>query len=445
MKIRFALSLVLCSLCSVALAADWPQFQGPDRLGVSPETGLNLTDWGEEGPPILWEKTLNEGFGGAAIQGDEVFLIDRDLGERDHLLCLSLIDGSEQWRYTFDYPGKLSFPGSRGVPLVEEDAVYYTSGFGQIFRISRETRDLDWMISIQDEYGAEVPKWGWAQSPVLVGDILVAAVMSDDVGLIGLDKNTGKELWRTEAFGGSFSTPTVLELQGVEQVVFGASVTEEDSEVGTTISVAPDTGEVLWKTDIYYNKYPIPFPTKVAEDLVFLTGGYEDGSCMIKVRKDGTDWSVDKVFDFELGTQIHPPFVIDDHIYLLANENANHKGEARKTGGLMCLDLEGNIVWNTGDEPFMGRGNMIYADGHLLIQDGEVGYLRAVKPSPEGYEEVAIADVFGKKEEVDEQIAKQSGRDVIKVPDFKYWTPMALSEGRLIMRGQDQLKCVDLR
>jgi prepilin-type processing-associated H-X9-DG protein len=270
-------------------------------------------------------------------------------------------------------------------------------------------------------------------------------VMSADVGLIGLDKVTGEELWRTEGFGGSFSTPTVLNLHGVEQVVFGASLTDEDSERGTTISVVPETGEVLWKTDLYYNKYPIPFPTKVTENLVFLTGGYEAGSCMLKVRNDGGDWSTEKVFDMVLGTQIHPPFVIDNHLYLLANENANHKGEARKNGGLMCLDVEGNVVWNTGDEPFMGRGNMIFADGHLLIQDGEVGYLRAVKPSPSGYEEVAFADVFGKKAEVDAQIAKQAGRSVIKVPDFKYWSPMALSEGRLIMRGQDRLKCLDLR
>ena len=88
---------------------------------------------------------------------------------------------------------------------------------------------------------------------------------------------------------------------------------------------------------------------------------------------------------------------------------------------------------------------MIFVDGHLLIQDGEVGYLRSVKPSSEGYEEVALYDVFGKKAEVDEQIAKQEGRAVIKMPDFKYWSPMALSNGRLIMRGQDHLKCLDLR
>jgi hypothetical protein len=111
----------------------------------------------------------------------------------------------------------------------------------------------------------------------------------------------------------------------------------------------------------------------------------------------------------------------------------------------MCLDFDGKTIWQTGDEPFMGRGNMILVDGHLLIQDGEVGYLRSVVPSPDGYKEVAMTDVFGKKTEVDDQIAKQAGKENLKMPDFKFWSPMALSNGRLVMRGQDKMKCLDLR
>ena len=438
----FALTVVLGANLQ---AEDWPNFQGPSRTGVSAETGLNLSGWDMKAPEIFWEKELNEGFGGAAIAGDEVFLVDRDLGERDHVLCLSLEDGSEKWRFTFDYAGKLSFHGSRGTPLVENDAVYYVSGFGQVFRINRKTQQRDWMVSIQDEYGSPPPKWGWAQSVVSVGNVLVVPAMSDEVGLIGLDKKTGKELWKTEGFGDSHSTPTVLNLHGVEQVVFVATMRDGDDGTGITLSVLPETGEVLWKTDIYFNKIPIPFATKVTEELVWLTGGYDCGSCMVKVRNDGGYWTVEKVFDKIEGTQIHPPFVIGEHIYFLANENSNHKGEARQKGGLACMDFNGKILWHTGEEPFMGRGNMILVDGHLLIQDGEVGYLRSVAPSPDGYQEEGMLDVFGKKAEVDEQIAKQEGRAVIKMPEFKFWSPMALSDGRLIMRGQTVLKCVDLR
>jgi outer membrane protein assembly factor BamB len=444
MKTSFVL-LSFVSLSGSLLADDWAQFQGPTRAGISSETGLNLSNWKVDAPPVVWEKELNEGFGGAAIVGDEVFLVDRDLGERDKLLCLSLEDGSEKWSFRYDFAGKLPFPGSRGVPLVDDEAVYFISGFGQVFRINRTSHQQDWMVSIQDVYAATPPKWGWAQSVVKVGDILIVPAMAEGAGLIGLDAKSGKELWKTPGFGDSHSTPTVLTLHGVEQAVFVATKKEGELNLGTTISVEPKSGKVLWKTDAYFNKIPIPFPTKVTEELVFLTGGYGDGSCMVKVTKKGDDWKVEKVFALKEGTQIHPPFVIGDHLYLLANENDNHKGEARKTGGLMCLDFDGKTIWQTGDEPFMGRGNMILVDGHLLIQDGEVGYLRSVVPSPDGYKEVAMTDVFGKKTEVDDQIAKQAGKENLKMPDFKFWSPMALSNGRLVMRGQDKMKCLDLR
>lgn len=430
-----------------ASADDWPNFQGPDRLGISSETGLNLK-WGDNQPPVLWEKELNEGFGGAAIVGDEVFLVDRDIGETDKLLSLSLKDGSENWSFSFDFPGKLSFHGSRGVPLVEDDAVYFISGFGQVFRINRETHKQDWMVPFREKYGVEegTPKWGWAQSPVVVGDILIVPAHGEKVGLVGLHKKTGEVKWETEGFGNSHSNPAVLNLQGVEQVVYVAVNNIDGEKVGTTISVSPTDGKVLWKTDLYMNSIPIPFPTKVTEEFVFLTGGYDCGSAMVKLKKnDDGPWDVEKVFDMVQGTQVHPPFVIDDHIYFLANENSNHKGEKRAKGGLMCMDFDGKILWHTGDDPFMGRGNMILVDGHLIIQDGEVGFLRVVEPSPKGYKEVAFADAFGKKAEVDELIEKQKDKGVIKLRDYKMWSPMALGHGRLIVRGQTMLKCLDLR
>lgn len=384
---------------------------------------------------------MNEGFGGAAIVGDEVFLLDREDSQIDRMVVLNLADGSEKWSYTHEYPGKLSFSGSRGTPCVEEDAIYFVGGFGHIHRINRETKKADYILSIQDLYGAEPPKWGWAQSPIISGDVMIVPAMGPDAGLVGFDKKTGKELWKTAGFGNSHSTPVMMNLHGVDQVVFIATDRTDDQELGTTISVEPKTGKVLWNTDVYFNKIPIPFPTKVTEELVFLTGGYENGSAMIRVDKD---WNVEKVFDITQGTQIHPPYVIGDHIYFLANENANHKGEARKTGGLACMDFDGNIKWNTGETPFMSRGNMILVEGKLLIQDGETGYLRVVKPSPDGYNELAMTDPFGKKAEVDEMIEKQKGRDKIKLPDFKYWSPMALSNGHLIMRGQGNVVCLNL-
>ena len=446
----FAISVSLCPLFSfvspgTAVAVDWPYFAGPERLATSPETGLNL-DWGDDpdaAPKVQWSLELNEGFGGAAIVGDEVFFLDRIFGETDQLRCVSLKDGSDLWKFEFTHAGRLSHPGSRGVPTVEDDAVYFTSGMSHVHRINRKTHEADWTVNISEKYNAESPKWGWAQSPLVIGDILIAAAMGPEAGLVGLDKKTGAEVWTTEPIGHSHSSPTVLTLDGVQQVLFISRSFEGND--GSVISVDPATGKTLWKTDAYYNAIPIPFATKIDEQRVYMTGGYDCGSCMLQVEHAGDEWTVSKLWDIKQGTQMQAPFLIDDHLYFLMNENANHKGEKRQTGGLACMDLDGNILWNTGDEPFMGRGASLKVDGKLLVQDGETCYLRVFEVSPKGPKQIAFADVFGKKPEVDAQIAKQEGKDNIKLPDFRFWSPMALSDGRLIMRGQTMMKCLDLR
>ncbi len=448
MKFRFVLigfSVLSFAAARSEEAANWHQFQGPDRTGAITLAGLDLEGWITADPKPNWSVELHEGFGGAAIFDDEVFVLDRDPAEADLLLCLDLKSGSEKWRFRFEHAGILPHSGSRGVPLVEKDAVYFIGGLGDVHRINKTTGEAEWTVSIQDRYGALPPKWGWAQSPLIVGEVLIAAAMSEEAGLVGLDKSTGKELWRTRAFGDSHSSPTTLTLDGVEQVVFIATERDGDGGIGTTISVDPQSGSTLWDTSIYFNKIPIPFPTKITDEQVFLTGGYGNGSAMLAFTKGAPDWEVEEQFSLEIGTQMHQPFLIDDHLYLLANENANHKGEARKTGGLMCLNLDGETIWHTGDSPFMGRGNMIRVNDHLLIQDGETGFLRLVAPSPQGYRELGMIDVFGKQDEVEAMIAKQAKRKFVRLPDFKLWSPMAIGQDHLILRGQEQLICYRLR
>ncbi len=424
---------------------NWHQFQGPSRTGAIKIPGLDLKSWIAGDPNPNWAVELHEGFGGAAIYNEEVFVLDRDPAEADLLLCLDLESGSEKWRFRFDHAGILPHSGSRGVPLVEQDAAYFIGGLGDIHRINKTTGEADWTVSIQDRYEATPPKWGWAQSPLIVGDVLIAAAMSTDAGLVGLNKKTGEELWRTRGFGDSHSSTTKLTLDGVEQVVFVATEREGDGGIGTTISVDPKTGSTLWDTAIYFNKIPIPFPTKISDDRVFLTGGYGNGSAMLKFTQGAPNWQASEQYSLDIGTQMHQPFLIDEHLYILANENANHKGEARKTGGLMCLNLDGETLWHTGDTPFMGRGNMVRVNDHLLIQDGETGFLRLVAPSPKGYQELGLLDVFEKREEVDAMIAKQANRKFVRLPDFKLWSPMAISQNHLILRGQERLICYRLR
>ena len=107
-------------------------------------------------------------------------------------------------------------------------------------------------------------------------------------------------------------------------------------------------------------------------------------------------------FHIERGAQTHTPILHGEHVYLLVNENWNYAGR-KAEGGLMCLDLNGEEKWRTKDDPYFGRGSPILAGDHLLIQDGFNGVLRVIRASPDGYQQIAEANVFDKGERGDDQ------------------------------------------
>ncbi|MGE9268553.1 MAG: PQQ-binding-like beta-propeller repeat protein [Verrucomicrobiales bacterium] len=417
--------LALSTLCQLLPAADWPHFQGPTRNGTSTETGL-LKSFPAKGPETLWETPLQEGFGGAAVVGDEVFIADRAQREKDMLLCLDLATGKEKWRFEHPSEGEPPYPGSRNVPTVEADAAYFIGSFGDVFRLNRESQKPDWHVKLSERYpDAEAPKWGYAQCPLVVGDLLIVTPFGTETGIAAWDKKTGKEVWKSGPIGSTHSSPTLLNILGEEQLVI---ITAEG-----TYGFNPADGTRLWHTDLYQVRIPIPFPTLVGNDRLFLTGGYDAGSKFLKITKKGSNYQFETLWELAKGSQIHPPQIIGEHLYMLANENSNHNAKARrKKGGLTCIELaSGKELWSTGDEPFMGRGGLLHADGALYIQDGESGVLRAFKVSPEGPEKLAEANVF----QTDESRRR----------DLKYWSPLALSQGHLLLRGQDRLLCLKLK
>ena len=409
-------------------AADWPNFLGPNRNGISSEVDL-VRNWSEAGPKVLWTLAVGEGFGGAAVRDGEVYILDRTAEEQDVMRCFSLKTGVELWRFSNDVPGRLPYPGSRGVPTVDERAVYGISGFGHVYCIDRKTHKLIWNFDIKEKYSAEPPHFGFAQSPLIYNNLVIIAPMSDQVGLAALDKSTGKEIWRSESIGNGFSTPTLNRLGGTDQLIF-QTILDRSSKKGLVMSFDPLTGKKLWDYKDYYVMCPIPGALTIDENRLFITGGYEAGSIMLGIKTQNSESHLKKHFHIDKGSQIHQPILYQDHLYLIVNENANQKVKFRmKEGGLMCMDLQGNIKWRTGKSPNFGRGGLILADDMLIIQDGHNGVLRLVKPTPERYVQLAEANIFGIADKKDHQM----------------WAPMALSEGKLVMRSQTEMKCLDLK
>jgi len=417
---------------AAACGADWPQFHGPTRDAVSAETGLaRMWPVGgpDAGPPVVWTQTLGPGFGGAAVRDGEVFVLDRVAEREDVLRCLDFATGEEKWKFAYAAAGRLGYGGSRTVPTVTEDRVYTIGPFGHVGCFDRTTHQPVWSFDMRVRFDGEMPMFGWAQSPLLVDSMVIIAPFGD-AGIVAIDARTGAEVWRTGHFGTSHSNPVLLDLAGRRQLV----LLGRDGESGVLAGFDPATGARLWQTDAFWAKRSIPSPIRIDDNRLFITGGYRAGSLMLEITsaegEAGADGAfvVREIFRHGRGSQLHVPLLVDGHLYLSANENWNDRGR-RKEGGFMCLDLEGNERWRTGDDPYLGRGGSLLAGRMLIVQDGYNGSLRLVEPRPDGFRVLAQCDLFGVTDE----------------KDHRLWAPMALTDGRLLVRSQTELKCIDLR
>jgi len=423
--VMIVVGVLMSGVVSFAEAADWPQFLGPDRSSVSPETGL--IDQFEGGQAaIRWSVDIGPGFGGASVVDGEVYLLDRVMNEADVLRVFDAKSGKELWSYRYEAEGRLSKHGSRSTPTVDDQHVYTVGGFGDLYCFSRKTHKPVWHVNLADKYSRGQLKWGFAQSPMLYKDtVIVTPTHPQSPGLVALDKHTGEVVWEAEAFGGDYyASPimrTVAGRQGVLQIANKA-----------VYFINPDNGKTIWKYEGYDDcNWPIPAPTVLPDgERIFITGGYDAGSVMIRVTGDGSDYKIEELFRHKSGAQIHPAIFIDGYLYANINENTTLRRSTMKDGGLACINPNtGKIAWRTGEDPNFGRGGVLFADGKLIVLDGQNGNLYLVKPDPDRYIELSRAKVFDLK--------RDRGNDI--------WAPLALSDGLLIIRNQSQLQCVDMK
>lgn len=380
----------------------------------------------------VWKVDLEPGYGGAAIDGGEVFVLDRASGRADTLRVLDLETGAELWTFSYSTEGRLEFAGSRTTPVVVNDFVYVFGSFGQVHGVDRSRREPVWSLELARDCGGEQPDFGWSGSPLVFGRLLILPALGPDVGLIALDRFSGEMVWRTPALGKSHSVPVLLELLGEPHVLFLSSEIQgrgmEEPVVVTVSAFDPETGAERWHFETLLTSVPIPPPVRVDDARIFLTGGYGGGSTLMRLRRTEYGVEAEEIFHVEKGAQLHPPVVHGEHIYLVANENSNESRRRRDQGGLTCFDLTGRELWSTGADPYFGRGHLMLLGDYLLIQDGLSGMLRMCLASPEGYTQLAAANVFETEPKARERA----------------WAKMANSGAVFVVRGGSELRCVKL-
>jgi outer membrane protein assembly factor BamB len=430
--VRILILLVLCGLAFVFRKRLETHFAAPEA-DYTPEAVL-APEYPRPGANLnaVWSVPVERGHGGAALDGEDVFLLDREVGVRDTLRVFDLETGTERWSFSYDSPGRLEFAGSRTKPTVVDDLVYLCGGFGKVHCVDRKTHSARWGVDLTEDCGGRQPDFGWAASPLVHADLVILPALGEDAGLVALDRFSGATRWTTPGVGFSHSTPVVLDLLDEQHLVFLSTAEQgrgADGRVPMSLtSFDLNTGDLRWTKTIKLTSVPIPPAVRVDRERFVVTGGYGGGTSVLRIRKEGSGYAIEEEFHVEKGSQLHAPIVHDEHIYLLANENLNESRRRRGNGGLICLDLEGNELWATGDDPNFGRGSMMLLGEHLLIQDGMSGMLRMCLASPLGYKQVATANVF-------ESPPKARRR---------MWAPMVRSGGEFVVRGEDSLRCVHL-
>ncbi len=410
--------VVLCALLLLmaalsARAAEWPQYMGPARNGVSPETGLART-WPAGGPPVRWSVPSTLGYGGTAVRDGEVFFLEQDQAHAKTILrCLALETGVERWRFTFG-AGKSPY-GALSTPTVDARAVYVIAANGEMHCVDRKTHRSRWHLDLVRDFHGTAAEWGVPQSPLRYRRWVIVAPQSPDAGVVSLDAATGKVAWKSAPIGVmGYTSPYLTTIDGVAQLVMiGKGGAGDQFAVHPNIvGLDPRDGRELWRFTGWRCDNPIPWPTDLGDGRFFLCAWYAATGTLLQVGHAGGAWTVTQLYTGK-------PYmsVIQQNLYYRGALYVSYNG-------LTCLAPDGTLHWSTQGKPSFGTGSFLIADGMIYHVDSNIGLLYLIDATPTGYHELAKAQVLDGKE---------------------IYMPLALAHGLLILRDKEHVKCVDVR
>jgi outer membrane protein assembly factor BamB len=406
---RILTMVVLLSAMPHARADDWPQFLGLSRSGVSAEKGL-IDTFGKNGPTMLWQRDIGEGYSGPVVHGDRLVLFHRVVDE-EVVECMKAASGKSLWK--FAYPtkfldGQTGVHGPRSTPVITGDKVITLGAEGALHCLSLEKGEKIWSRSLTQEYKTSLGFFGIGTSPIVEENLVLVNVGGKQAGIVAFDLATGKEVWKATGDPASYASPVVCTVDGARLAVFL-------TRTGAVV-LDPKTGNVLyqqrWRARIdasVNGATPL-----ISGDLAFFSASYDTGALLLKLRKNGADkvWEDEQIMSNHFNTCI----LHDGHLY-----GFDGRVDSRIAPTLRCVELKTKKVkWEKED---FGNGPMILAEGRLILLT-EKGDLRLIEATPAAFRETAKARLFN---------------------DGPCRAHPALANGRLYARDQKKLVCVDLR
>jgi outer membrane protein assembly factor BamB len=396
-----------------ASAEDWPQWRGPNRDGISKETGL-LKKWPEGGPKLLWQVSdAGEGYSAPAVAGERLYLISSK-GEADESVqARNVSDGKVIWSVRIGKVGPntkaMNYPGSRSTPTVVGDVLYALGSDGDLVCLESATGKARWKKNLRTDFGGKMGMWAYSESPLVDGDAVVCTPGGATATIVALDRKSGDVIWKSAVPGGddaAYASPVVAEAGGVKQYVtfLGKGL----------VGVDAGTGKFLWRYDDTAKGSPANIPTPVAKDGYVYSATARGGGGVVKISAGAGGASAEQVyFDKKLPNAIGGAVLVGDHLY--------------GTGSvLICADFAtGKVNWT---DRGIGSASLLFADGKLFLH-GENGEVAMVEASPESYKELGRFTPPG---------SPQPGKG-------KAWTYPALANGKLFVRDLGMIWCYDVK
>lgn len=436
-KLIIASALLLMTFANSLYAQDWPQFLGPERNSTSPQKNL-LRSWPQSGPEVLWTTNIGIGYGGPVVKDGKVYLLDRIDSIGDIMRSFDLTTGKELWKSEIASPGSFPFPGSRSVPVVDGNYVYACGAVGDLFCIDINSHKQVWRKNIWTDFkGKELPIWAISQCPLVYGNLVIVSSHAPDAGVVAYNKLNGDIVWKTPNLGNeTYVSPSIAKISGEDHVVMVTSSTNPfghpgaEKTLGKIIGIDPQTGKVLWEYKNWECHISVASAVEAGDNKLLVVGGYELGCVMIKVDKNADKtYTVTELFKHnDFGDQTKPPVLANGYFYAQFGTN-------NKRDGLVCMNMDGKIMWKTKTETKFDKGSLILADGLILATDG-TNKLYLIEPDPISFKPLASADLL-----------KPGGVNTSnRMTNFggptQNWAPIALADGKLLIRDQSRLMCV---
>lgn len=413
--LRHGLAICLGVMLTRGLeAADWPQWRGPERNGISEETGL-LKEWPAAGPKLLWQvKDLGEGYSTPAVVDGRIYMIANQGLDNEYVIALNEKDGKEIWKTTIGKVGnpqqRPPYPGARSTPTVDGDVLYALGSDGDLVCMETDGGKVRWQKQLRQEFGGVPGEWAYSESPLVDGNLLVCTPGGKEATLLALQKETGDIVWKSAVPGeqeAAYASIITATIDGVKQYI-------QFLQKGL-VGVNAKTGEFLWQYDRTAEGSPANIPTPVEKDGYVYSAAGRSGGGLVKVTmKEGKATAEQVYFAPNLPTAIGGTVLIGDYLY----------GTSRES--MSCVKFKtGEIAWQ---QRSIGAAGICYADGMLYLH-GENGEVALVE---------ATASEYREKGRFTPPNPPDHGRS-------KTWAYPVLSGGKLYIHDWGTLWCYEVK